>query len=273
MAEITGRLRSRRRAFTEVVDDIRHITYSVIRHRKAPQGMVALSLGSGFFIAPKLFMTCYHVMNSPAGPHQEGDIYHLVGTKRGNTAGKVLQVMDAKVGKNLHLYPEKDLALLIVDDAQDQPYAALSYSDVHEGSEIGIAGYPLPQLTVVNGQLHYGNLKYRVGRGIVTARYSTTINPVGNGPIPNAPIVEVNFLFVPGNSGGPVFESETGRVVGFVQGFNTAKILERIQKAGPSTALPSGVSPDYIHSMDAIYSLAIKLDLVRNEIESFGASL
>jgi S1-C subfamily serine protease len=185
----------------------------------------------------------------------------------------VLKVLDAKVGKNLHLFPDKDLALLNVEEAKDQPYAALWYSDVHEGSEIGIAGYPLPQLNVVNGQLHYGDLRYRVAKGTVTARYTSTINPVGNGPIPNAPILEVNFLFVPGNSGGPVFDAETGRVIGFVQGFNSAKILERIQKAEPQMALPGDVKSDYIHSVDAIYSLAIKMDLVRSDIETFGASL
>lgn len=269
----SGRLRVRKRPFVEVVDDIRHITYSVIRHRKTPQGMAAMALGSGFFIAPKLFMTCSHVANNPANPHEEGDLYHLVASKRDSPLGRVLQVKEAKIGQNFHLFPDKDLALMNVDEAQDQPYGALWYSDVPEGTQIGIAGYPLPELSVVNGGLHYGNLKYRVAKGTVTASYTSTITPVGNGPIPNAPILEVNFLFVPGNSGGPVFDAETGRIIGFVQGFNSAKILERAQKAEPNVVLPPGVSSDYIHSLDAIYSLAIKMDLVRNEIESFGASL
>ena len=55
----------------------------------------------------------------------------------------------------------------------------------------------------------------------MTATYLANVNL-----LLNAPILEVNFLFVPGNSGGPIFDAETSQVVGFVDAFTTIKIGE-----------------------------------------------
>jgi hypothetical protein len=89
----------------------------------------------------------------------------------------------------------------------------------------------------------------------------------------NVPVLEVNFLFVPGNSGGPVFAAETGRVIGFVRGYKTVKIREMVATATMIQQLPLGVSGQYIENLNAIYSLAIKLDFIRATIESFGVTL
>jgi len=111
-------------------------------------------LGSGFFVSARVFLTCYHVVNGTGSPHQDGDTYHLVQNINGR--GVVHVVANATVGQNLHLFQAADLALLLTDQRPDQPYAVLDYGYVLEGADIGIAGYPLPNL-IVDQQ---GNLRY-----------------------------------------------------------------------------------------------------------------
>ena len=82
-----------------------------------------------------------------------------------------------------------------------------------------------------------------------------------------------NARFVPGNSGGPVFSAETGRVMGFVRGFRTLKIREQVATTTMIPQLPAGISNQYIENLNAIYSVAVKLDFIRSTIEGFGVSL
>ena len=91
---------------------------------------------------------------------------------------------------------------------------------MYEGEDIGVVGYPVPELRVVNGNLTLNGLVYRAAKGHVTGRYVASLDAT----LLDIPIVEVNFLFVPGNSGGPVFSAETGRVIGFVSRYRTLRI-------------------------------------------------
>jgi hypothetical protein len=84
--------------------------------------------------------------------------------------------------------------------------------------------------------------------------------------------VEVNFLFVPGNSGGPIFDSETGRVLAFVHGFTDSEIVQRYVNTNEAN-ISAGASPQHVQALHAVYSLGIKLDIVRPELESFGVAL
>jgi hypothetical protein len=84
-------------------------------------------------------------------------------------------------------------------------------------------------------------------------------------------VLEVNFMFVSGNSGGPVFEAETGRVVGMVQGIRWAKVAEQIaQITTPNVQLPLGLNANYVACIHAIYSLGIELNCFRSTLEGFG---
>ncbi len=145
----------------------------------------------------------------------------------------------------------------------------LEYGEVPEGLDIGVVGYPIPALNVVNGDLRYDGVIYRAAKGHVTGRYTANLQP----PLADVPIIEVNFLFVPGNSGGPVFSAETGRVFGFVHGYRAVKIREQMVKATMIKQMPLGLSDDYIENLNAIYSLAFKLNFIRSTIESFGVTL
>ncbi|MBI1749942.1 MAG: trypsin-like peptidase domain-containing protein [Acidobacteria bacterium] len=269
----SGKIPTKRRSFEEVVRDLRHAVYSIVRHRDIGNGRVeAGPLGSGFFVSPEVFLTCNHVIASPQAPHKDGDSYHLVCNLTG-TSGAIHAIGNAVVGQNVHLFPDCDLALLISKARKDQPYVSIDFGDVPIGREIGVAGYPLSKLQVVNGNLSYEGLIFRVAKGVVTSTYNTNINP-GIGPgIQAVSVIEVNFLFVPGNSGGPVFDAETGRVAAFVHGYTTEKIRERIEEATLIQDLPAGVSRQYIENLNALYSIAIKLERVRPQLEAFGVRL
>ena len=264
----TGRLKTKGKDFHEIVSDFRHVVCSVVRQRPMPGGMGAKALGTGFFVARDIFITCDHVMNNPSDPHQVGDSYALVANLTG-TSGKVYPIPIPQLGQQVSLFPNLDLAVLRVPNTpQDQPYAALEYGDVYEGEGIGVVGYPLPELQVSNGNITFGAVIYRVARGSITARFTAN-----DGALQNVPYIEVNFLFVPGNSGGPVFSARTGRVMGFVRAYRAVKIRESVETATMIQQLPLGLQAQYIESLSAIYSLAVKLDFVRATLESFGVTL
>lgn len=267
-----SRISSKKRLFELVAADLRRAVFAVVRHRPQGTGSIAFALGSGFFVSPRVFMTCWHVMNGTGSPHQDGDTYHLVRNVDGSQA-VVHIVQNVITGNNLLLFQDADLAILRVEGLQDPAYVGLDFGTVPEGAEIGVAGYPLPNLIAdPQGNLRYDGLIYRVGKGVVTARY---VAPIQGNQIQSATTVqyiEVNFLFVPGNSGGPIFRADNGLVVGFVHGFNSPRILERVTQA-TITQLPPGMSRDYIEHLNAIYSLSIKIDSARNHLQQVGVAV
>jgi hypothetical protein len=271
------KLSTKGRYFDQIASDLKRAVCAVVRHRPVTGGnpgqVQAFPLGSGFFVSPTLFLTCHHVINSVSSPHRDGDTYHLVHNLAAGVG--VVFVNNVVTGNQLRLFPQLDLALLDVTPGRpNQSWVALDFGTVGEGTEIGVAGYPLPNLTVVN-QLSYQGLIYRVAKGVVTASYSSILNSAElPGPV-TAAIVEVNFLFVSGNSGGPVFKASNGAVVGFVHGFISPKIKEEVQQVTliQPAALPAGIPNPYVMSVHAVYSLGIKLDSARGPLAAAGLTV
>jgi len=203
-----------------------------------------------------------------------GDVYRLVAITDAKGTGGAHQIANVTVGENLYLHADCDVALLRCDARPDQPFVALEYGEIPVGRELGVAGYPLAQLAPdPTGDLSYNGLIFRVARGVLTSTYATTINLDQGTTIQNTPVIEVNFLFVPGNSGGPVFDAETGRVLAFVHGYTTVKIRERVEQVTMINPLPDGVSATYIENLNALYSLAIRLEAARPYLEALGVKL
>jgi hypothetical protein len=269
-----GKIPTKTRDFSAVAADVRHAVFSVHRQRPKTDGsglFDVTSLGSGFFVSSQVFITCWHVIDPPGSPHQAGDIYRLVNNLDG-THGFVHEV-NGGIGKDIHLYPDQDFAILLSSTKADQAYLPVSYADVQIGSDIGVAGYPLASLsTDSSGNITLGGIVYRVAKGVTNAFYKTDVDSNDGHPLKDVMVLEVNFLFVPGNSGGPIFEANTGRALAYVKGFRTHKIQEREETCN-LIPLPAGLSANYLDGVHAVYSIGLTLDRVRNHLEQFGVKL
>jgi hypothetical protein len=269
---LSGKISGKNRPFAEIVADARYAVFAVVRLRAAAQGQFQYwVLGSGFFVSSKIFLTCAHVLMNPANPHADGDRYSLVSTN-GQTC-TVWETQNATMGNNVHVFPDADLALLSVDGGQTRSYLPLDYNDIPIGTEIGVAGYPVPAVQTVNGNIAVDGLVYRVAKNVLTATYKSTFNTNTGAVLTDIPTIEVNFLFVPGNSGGPIFSAANGRVIGFVHGFRSHKVQEKIETTEPNLLLPAGMANSYILSNSAMYSVGIGVGRVRVHLEALGVTL
>jgi hypothetical protein len=230
-----------------------------------------VTLGSGFFVAPTVFLTCNHVMNGMRLPHQSGDNYRLL---RSVGAGRVreISIPVVEIGQQLHLFPSQDAAILQTPADDPQPFASIGYTDAAEGHELGVAGYPLSQIVPgPDGQPQFQGV-YRVAKGVVTSTIRQRLNPRPDPLTAELGTLEVNFLFVPGNSGGPVFDAETGRVLAYVHGFIDREIVQRLADT-KKEHVDAGANPKYIQSLYAVYSLGIQLDNIHAILDEFGVTL
>jgi Trypsin-like peptidase domain len=232
---------------------------------------MSLCLGSGFFVSSSVFVTCWHVIDDPNAPHKDGDQYALVN----NLSGKdgITYSITGGVGKDIHLFPDLDLAIIICTAKPDQAFMPVGYNELPVGSDIGVAGYPLAQIVVdAKGNATLDGLVYRVARGVATGVYRTNWDSGDGHPLKDVPVIEVNFLFVPGNSGGPIFDAETGRAYGYVKGFSSPKVSERVEKC-THIKQPDNMPAQYLASIYAIYSVGLTLERVRPQLEEFGVQL
>jgi Trypsin-like peptidase domain len=269
----TGRIPTKaRKSFAALVADIRHAVFSVQRLRPRNDGLFDTSpLGSGFFVGSEVFITCRHVVDGPLNPHKEGDQYRLINNLDGNNG--IIHEVNGGVGKDIHLFPEDDCAILLSKSKKDQAFMPVSYSTIPVGMAIGVAGYPLAQATVdANKNLTLKGVIYRVSEGVANAVYNTDLNFKNDVPMKDVSVVEVNFLFVPGNSGGPIFDVETGRALAYVKGFRYPKVIENEETCN-LIEVPQGMSAKYLSAIYALYSVGITLSRVRTHLEKFGVTL
>ena|ERR1700687_2831338 len=185
----------------------------------------------------------------------------------------IIHEINDGIGKDIHLYPNNDFAILISKSKKDQAFLPVSYADIRVGAMIGVAGYPLAHLaTDSSGNLTLSGVVYRVAHGAANAVYVTDLDFGDGYPQKDITVVEVNFLFVPPNSGGPIFEAETGRAIAYVKGFRYPKILEKKEEC-KLIPVPTGLQGDYWSAIYAVYSVGLTLSPVRDHLEKFGVKL
>jgi S1-C subfamily serine protease len=92
-----------------------------------------------------------------------------------------------------------DLALVGVD-APDQPVATLGTArDLEPGTAVGVAGFPIPDAFQDEGL------------GVATSVYAGRISSVRKDAL------ELDLPIIPGESGGPVFDAQSGAVIGLAE--------------------------------------------------------
>lgn len=207
--------------------------YLIVRGRKVKVGDKEqykwISLGTGFLAAQNRFITAAHVVNDEKSgifsSHIDGDKYYLL--RHDDDDNFHYHICMPTLGKDMFIYPEVDLAIFYLNDSfyekdgviftSKKNYLKISTDFLSIGTEVGVLGYPLSSLTFKDMDINkplIGDVLLRVDRGVINCRYKESEKLFK---------YEFTLAFNPGNSGGPIFDVKTGKVVSIVGGFRTTK--------------------------------------------------
>ena len=223
-------------ALADLADTVARIKPSLVvvgtfNALKSPQFAMR---GSGFVVGNgTLIATNSHVVPEVLGADGSPDILTIL-ARHGNEVRRY----PAKI---VSRDPEYDLAILRVTDVTLPAMTLGSADKVREGQAVAFSGFP------IGGALGFSPVTHR---GIVSS-ITPIVLPTGNaqdlkdqsirrlrrGPFP---IFQLDGTAYPGNSGGPLFDPDTGEVVGvlnmvFVKATKEA-VLEK--PSGISYAIP-----------------------------------
>ncbi|MCE2570786.1 S1C family serine protease [Motilimonas eburnea] len=188
--------------------------------------------GTGFVVGDgSLIVTNYHVVPSDLNASKREQLVVFVGQ------GRKPKVYDAELIASDRVH---DLAILKVKGVKLTPLRLGNDSHVREGQSIAFTGYPIGAILGLYAATH---------RGIISA-----ITPIATPQISSQQITpqmikqlrkpykvfQLDATAYPGNSGSPVYDPETGLVIGvinkvFVQGSKEAALTH---PSGISYAIP-----------------------------------
>ena len=167
--------------------------------------------GTGFVVGDgTLLATNHHVL--PPGVDLELGPVLMVLVSRAGDQGTLRRARVAAMDKS------RDLALLRLEGA---PLPALQLEDagaVREGQSVGLMGYPIAGAFGFSAVTHRGIIASITTSALPAATAQTldprTVRRLRDGN--NLEVLQLDATAYPGNSGGPVFDAETGRVLGIV---------------------------------------------------------
>jgi S1-C subfamily serine protease len=199
-------------AAEHIADVIEHVKPSVLavgffNETQSPRFVFR---GTGFVAGDgNLLVTCAHVVDSDIQPGNEGRLVVL--SSNGKGAGQIRRAEVLEVDK-VH-----DLTVLRFDG---KPLPALDLgkaASVREGQSVAFMGFPL------GGALGFAPVTHRgmVSSITTVALPSPTAKQLDERSISRLregafEMLQLDATAYPGNSGGPLFDAETGEVVGVV---------------------------------------------------------
>lgn len=189
--------------------------------------------GTGFVVGDgTLVATNFHVLPPGADTAEPGSGPQLM-----VLTGRSGELSTGRRARVVATDRVRDLALLRIEGAPLPALALAEPGSVREGTEIALMGYP------IGGTLGFAMVTHRgivasITTAALPAATASNLDPrallrLREG---NFELLQLDATAYPGNSGGPVFETATGRVVGVV---NMVLV-----KAGRESALsaPTGIS-------------------------------
>lgn len=253
-------------SFAECVKWLKKSVYIVVRGRKVKvdkkEGINWITLGSGFVAAPNRFVTASHVINDSEkgeiAQHKDGDKYYLL--RHDDENNWHFRIFEPKLDREIFVFPDNDLAIIYLDSefyqagdkifADRNDFIRVSKDFLPIGSEVGVLGYPLCKLEFKERDINkplIGNILLRTDKGVVNCRYQTSETNY---------LYEFTLAFNPGNSGGPIFDIKTGRIVSIVKGCKSIRINERenLISEGIAKQLKFYKEKAFIETLNANYS-------------------
>ncbi|MEM8800091.1 MAG: serine protease [Pseudomonadota bacterium] len=214
------------RKFPSVVKRVKGSVVGIATYEPLRQPRTVLR-GSGFVVGDGSFViTNDHVVQGGENTAQRRELRVLVGR------GQRYQQRSVKV---LSTDPAHDLALLEIEGIPLPPLRLdQNRRFLDEGTSIGMTGYPIGSILGLYVVTH---------RGIISAISPNAI------PVPRASLLDaatvarrrfdvyqLDIIAFPGNSGSPVYDAQTGEVVGVL---NSAYVKQTREQA---LSDPSGIS-------------------------------
>lgn len=192
-------------------------------------------VGTGFVVSktPHI-LTCNHVVQ-PYDPNNAAVRYGVV--KRRLAPGEVLDLRQAQISwigaNNVRVNPDLDLAILTVDvrrsDTRDTAKAIgllppvpleLNFNERNIGDKVAWLGMAVLGDLMATPRFFEGVI---VSSYVNDSRYTYTAldNTRQTHRAIGLQLIEINQLFVPGCSGGPVLSLSDGKVIAYVHGYGS----------------------------------------------------
>ena len=187
--------------------------------------------GTGFVVGEgDLVITNYHVLPQKMDTDNNETLAVFVGR------GKQSRVLSAVV---LRTDPQHDLALLKIDTRL--PALRLGRDrNVREGDSIAFTGFPIGVVLGLHPVTHRGIIS-AITPTVIPAHNSRQLTPEQVKRIRNPfDVYQLDAIAYPGNSGSPVYETETGTVIGVINSVFVKETKETIMQdpSGISYAIP-----------------------------------
>lgn len=233
---------------TGIYEAVKKATVAVIAtyQNTLPQRPFTI-IGSGFCIdAEGVVITCAHVFNALVYPGQEnaasgGPIRMMAPSAMffGGVEGKEIVMHSVGVHHAVNINGFDLCAMRLTKyDAYPDGYPALpiaDYAELNEGMEIATCGFPLGE--VLHDQL--GTVTSSFTKGMISS-----IIPAQGVNVEHLRGFQLDLTATNGNSGGPVFSLQTGKVFGVLQGGAvhpaTGHAVQGLTKAEPIYPLFAG---------------------------------
>ncbi len=225
--------------FKSIVDCtqwVKKSVYLIARGRPTDQPNMYswVTIGTGCIVAPNRMVTAAHVINNlnskeEITQHRKGDKYYLI--KHDDEGNWHFRYFEPELDKELFLYPDIDLAIIYLDEAfykvgdkifaQKDDFIRIDETFHPIGTDMAVLGYPLAKLDFVNKNINepkVGDIFLRADSGIINARYRTSAI---------TSVYEFTVAFNPGNSGGPIYNWHSGKLISIVHGYKATPVNMR----------------------------------------------